>query len=66
VGTTTAHGSTSATNDPNLFNNTQDRSIAVAAAGGAAAIPTLSEWGLLILSVLMGVFMVGMQRRRMH
>ena len=29
------------------------------------AIPTLSEWGLIILSALMGLFMVGMQRRRM-
>ena len=30
-----------------------------------AAIPTLSEWGLIILSALMGLFMVGMHRRRM-
>ena len=30
-----------------------------------AAIPTLNEWGLIILSALMGLFMVGMHRRRM-
>ncbi|QXL83590.1 IPTL-CTERM sorting domain-containing protein [Comamonas sp. NLF-1-9] len=30
-----------------------------------AAIPTLSEWGLIILSALMGLLMVGMHRRRM-
>lgn len=30
-----------------------------------AAIPTLSEWGLIILSSLMGLFMVVMRRRRM-
>ena len=30
-----------------------------------ASIPTLSEWGLIMLSALMGLFMVGMHRRRM-
>lgn len=30
-----------------------------------ASIPTLSEWGLIILSALMGLFMFGMGRRRM-
>jgi len=30
-----------------------------------ASIPTLSEWSLIILSALMGLFMVGMHRRRM-
>jgi len=34
------------------------------AAPAPASIPTLSEWGLIVLSVLMGLFMVGMQRRR--
>jgi len=29
-----------------------------------SAIPTLSEWGLIILSALMGMFMVGTRRRR--
>lgn len=33
-------------------------------AAGAASIPTLSEWGLIILSALVGLFMVGMYRRR--
>jgi len=31
-----------------------------------ASIPTLSQWGLAILSALMGLFMVGMHRRRMR
>ncbi|AVP57138.1 IPTL-CTERM sorting domain-containing protein [Pulveribacter suum] len=35
------------------------------AGGNVAGIPTLSEWGLVILSSLMGLFMVGMHRRRM-
>lgn len=30
-----------------------------------ASIPTLSEWGLIILSALMGLFALGMHRRRM-
>ncbi len=30
-----------------------------------ASIPTLSQWGLIVLSALMGLFMVGMHRRRM-
>lgn len=34
-------------------------------AAAPASIPTLSEWGLIILSALMGLFMVGMHRRRM-
>lgn len=39
---------------------------AAPAGGQVAAIPTLSEWGLIILSALMGLFMVGgMHRRRM-
>jgi len=36
-----------------------------AALPSAASIPTLSEWGLIILSGLMGLFVVGMRRRRM-
>jgi len=31
-----------------------------------AAIPTLSEWGVMILSALMGLFMAGAYRRRMR
>ena len=38
---------------------------APAPAGGVTGILTLSEWGLIILSALMGLLMVGMQRRRM-
>lgn len=30
------------------------------------SIPTLSEWGLLILSALMALFFVGMHRRQMR
>ena len=37
---------------------------AVAAAASAASIPTLSEWGLIILSLLMGVFTLGFSRVR--
>ena len=36
-----------------------------AALPSAASIPTLGEWGLIILSGLMGLFVVGMRRRRM-
>ena len=35
------------------------------AGGNVAGIPTLSQWGLILLSALMGLFMVGMHRRRM-
>ena len=69
-GTTTATVTTSTTGDADPSNNTLPRSITVAAAGGAggnpAAIPTLSEWGLIILSGLMGLFMAGAYRRRMR
>ena len=34
-------------------------------ATGAHSIPTLSEWGLIILSGLMGLFVVGIRRRQM-
>lgn len=33
--------------------------------GGATSIPTLSEWGLIILSALMALFALGMRRRQM-
>lgn len=43
--------------------------VAFAFAGGAgaqvASIPTLSEWGLIILSALIGLVMLGMRRRQM-
>lgn len=43
--------------------------VAFAFAGGAgaqvASIPTLSEWGLIILSALIGLAMLGMRRRQM-
>lgn len=40
---------------------------AFAGAGGGqvASIPTLSEWGLIILSALIGLIMIGMRRRQM-
>lgn len=38
---------------------------AVAAPSAAHSIPTLSEWGLIILSALVGLFMVAMRRRQM-
>ncbi|UCV00370.1 IPTL-CTERM sorting domain-containing protein [Acidovorax radicis] len=39
---------------------------AFAGAGGqVASIPTLSEWGLIILSALIGLGMIGMRRRQM-
>ncbi|QEA14541.1 IPTL-CTERM sorting domain-containing protein [Comamonas flocculans] len=38
---------------------------AFAPVAGAASIPTLSEWGLIILSILIGLFVLGMRRRRM-
>ena len=34
-------------------------------AAASASIPTLSEWGLITLSALMGLFVVGVGRRRM-
>lgn len=39
--------------------------VRVQVATSPIGIPTLSEWGLIILSALMGLLMVGMQRRRM-
>jgi hypothetical protein len=33
-------------------------------AGGTAAIPTLSEWGLLLLASLLGLLGIGRSRRR--
>ena len=36
-----------------------------ASTGTVASIPTLSEWGLIILSALMGLMALGMRRRRM-
>ena len=39
--------------------------VQVRVAMSTASIPTLNEWGLIILSALMGLFMVGVQRRRM-
>lgn len=35
------------------------------AAAAPASIPTLSEWGLIILSAVIGLLMIGMHRRRM-
>ena len=39
--------------------------VQVRVAMSTASIPTLNEWGLIILSALMGLFRVGVQRRRM-
>jgi hypothetical protein len=55
-------GSTGATGDANPANNTASRAVAVAVS--PASIPTLSEWGLILMSVLMGIMGWGMVRRR--
>ena len=55
--------------DPSLAG--AGKSLAVAAAGvpvttSPASIPTLSEWGLIILSALVGLFTLGLRRRSLH
>lgn len=45
---------------------TANFAFAAAAPAAVASIPTLSEWGLIILSGLMGLLMLGMRRRQMH
>lgn len=62
VGAVTLTGSTGATGDANPANNTASR--AVAGAVSPASIPTLSEWGLILMSGLMGIMGWGMARRR--
>ncbi len=62
VGAVTLTGSTGATGDANPANNTASR--AVAGAVSPASIPTLSEWGLILMSGLMGIMGWGMVRRR--
>ncbi|EER59829.1 hypothetical protein AcdelDRAFT_2596 [Acidovorax delafieldii 2AN] len=37
-----------------------------AGSGQVASIPTLSEWGLILLSALIGLGMIGMRRRQMN
>jgi len=62
VGAVTLTGSTGATGDANPANNTASR--AVAGGVSPASIPTLSEWGLILMSGLMGIMGWGMARRR--
>ena len=50
------------TGDANPANNTASRAVAVAVS--PASIPTLSEWGLILMSGLMGIMGWGMVRRR--
>ncbi|MBV7456046.1 IPTL-CTERM sorting domain-containing protein [Acidovorax sp. sif1233] len=61
LGTATANGTTGAAGDGDTSNNTQSRVIAVEA-NAPASIPTLSEWGLVMLSSLM--VMMGLIRRK--
>lgn len=59
-------GTTDTVNDSDPTNNTRTRTVTVSGGGtpvGPRSIPTLSEWGLIALSALMGLFMVGMRRR---
>lgn len=62
VGAVALTGSTGATGDANPANNTASRAVAVTVS--PASIPTLSEWGLILLSGLMGIMGWGMARRR--
>lgn len=56
--------------DPSLAG--AGKAVLVAAAGvlvgtaAPASIPTLSEWGLIILSALVGLFTLGLRRRTVH
>lgn len=56
--------------DPSLAG--AGKAVPVAAAGvlvgtpAPASIPTLSEWGLIILSALVGLFTLGLRRRSVH
>lgn len=50
---------------PSAADCTANFAFAAAAAGNVASIPTLSEWGLIILSALMALFALGMRRRQM-
>ncbi len=62
AGATSVAGSTGATGDANTGNNAATR--ALAGAVSPASIPTLSEWGLILMSGLMGIMGWGMARRR--
>ena len=60
-GGSTVTGTTGASHDTQTANNTATRSISVS--GGPLAVPTLSQWALLMLSLLMLLAMGGLRRR---
>ncbi len=62
-GSTVITVTTSADNDGNPANNTASATVAVDSPT-LAPIPTLSEWALLFLASLMGLFAVGRMRRQ--
>ncbi|CAB5695740.1 IPTL-CTERM protein sorting domain [Delftia tsuruhatensis] len=64
-GTSNVQVTTSADNDVTPANNQAAAPpVVIAAPPGPAAIPTLSEWGLLLMSALLGLMGWGMARRR--
>lgn len=74
VGTPTDPANAGSTKNVKVTGNANNSSPSLGGAGnvvqvappaGPQSIPTLSEWGLILLSALVGLFMVGMQRRRM-
>jgi hypothetical protein len=63
-GSSTVTASTGATNDADVSNNTALHTITVnAVVASPASIPTLGEWGLIILSALLGLLALGQRQR---
>ena len=63
TGSTTVNGSTGATGDSNPANNTATLDIAVGA-NNSIPIPALSEWAMLLLSLMLGMAGLTAVRRR--
>jgi hypothetical protein len=64
-GTSNVQVTTGADNDVTPANNQVAASpVVIASPAGPASIPTLSEWGLILMSGLMGIMGWGMARRR--
>ncbi|MBB1651040.1 MAG: IPTL-CTERM sorting domain-containing protein [Delftia acidovorans] len=64
-GTSNVQVTTGADNDVTPANNQAAASpVVIASPAGPASIPTLSEWGLILMSGLMGIMGWGMARRR--
>ncbi|PIF89602.1 putative secreted protein (IPTL-CTERM system target) [Acidovorax sp. 62] len=64
AGSSTATASTGATNDADASNNTGLHTITVnSVVASPASIPTLGEWGLIILSALLGLLALGQRQR---